>query len=358
MKIGILAHGKSVWMQHWANLLTQNGYEVHYFSFDSPTQSFPFHYHTFANTYLHGFTQFILIGKFLNEIQKKYNFNLFHAFYATNYGLTACLQKKVPVVVTFAGSDILIEPQRNHLFKWVDKFVAKRANAINAVSNQIKEKLIYNYKVSESKIRVFSEGVDLNLFSLLEKKHDESKIRIISTRNFYEIYDQETVFQAAVQILKQEENVEFYFFGDGPLKAKYIQIVKNKKLTKRVYFLGWQPREKIAHKLAESQIYISASRSDGTSTSLLEAMASGCFPVVSAIAANSNWIKHGENGFLFEIGSTEKLRELLLKAIANQEIRKKSMKINRELVSRYADENQVITKLENLYSLALSNWKS
>jgi len=345
-------------MQHWANLLTQNGHDVHYLSFDPSTQSFSFQYHTLANTYLHGFIQFILINRFINKIQKNYHFDLFHAFYATNYGLTACLQKKVPVVVTFAGSDILIEPQRNPLFNWVDKFVAKRADAINAVSYQIKEKLISEYKVNESKIWVFSEGVDLNLFSMLENRRNESKIRIVSTRNFYEIYDQETIFQAITQILKQKENLEFYFFGDGPLKEKYIQIIKRNELAGKVYFEGWQPREKIAKQLAESQIYISASRSDGTSSSLLEAMACGCFPVVSDIPANRNWIKQGENGFLFEVGSIEEFSELLLKAIKNQEKRKKAMKINRELVGRYADENKVLEKLENLYSLALSNWKS
>jgi len=43
-------------------------------------------------------------------------------------------------------------------------------------------------------------------------------------------------------------------------------------------------------------VYLSASRSDSTSQSLLEAMAAGALPVVSDIAGNREWVGEGERG--------------------------------------------------------------
>ena len=51
--------------------------------------------------------------------------------------------------------------------------------------------------------------------------------------------------------------------------------------------------------LSRAKIYISATKSDGTSLSLLEAMKLNCIPVVSNIVSNRSWILDGVNGYLF-----------------------------------------------------------
>ena len=52
--------------------------------------------------------------------------------------------------------------------------------------------------------------------------------------------------------------------------------------------------------LVRSKVYISATKSDGTALSLLEAMVYGAYPVVSDIPTNSCWIKDCINGRLFK----------------------------------------------------------
>jgi len=46
--------------------------------------------------------------------------------------------------------------------------------------------------------------------------------------------------------------------------------------------------------LARAEVYVSASHSDSTSQSLLEAMAAGALPVVSDIEGNREWVGYGE----------------------------------------------------------------
>ena len=53
--------------------------------------------------------------------------------------------------------------------------------------------------------------------------------------------------------------------------------------------------------LGQADIYVSTSLHDGTSVSLLEAMGSGAFPIVTDIPSNREWIHHGQNGFLVPV---------------------------------------------------------
>ena len=66
--------------------------------------------------------------------------------------------------------------------------------------------------------------------------------------------------------------------------------------------------------LHSGSCYISASLSDGTANSLLEAMAAGLFPIVSDIPANREWIADGENGMLFPPGDHMALARCLERA--------------------------------------------
>ena len=74
--------------------------------------------------------------------------------------------------------------------------------------------------------------------------------------------------------------------------------VESLNINSSVKFLGRVPHEEMPNLLAQADIYVSTSLHDGTSVSLLEAMGSGAFPVVTDIPSNREWIINGENGFL------------------------------------------------------------
>jgi glycosyltransferase involved in cell wall biosynthesis len=47
-------------------------------------------------------------------------------------------------------------------------------------------------------------------------------------------------------------------------------------------------------------LFVSVPESDGTSVSLLEAMAAGCLPILSDLPANREWVEDGRNGLLVD----------------------------------------------------------
>ena len=64
---------------------------------------------------------------------------------------------------------------------------------------------------------------------------------------------------------------------------------------------------------------LSASRSDGSSISLLEAMACGCPRWFPDIPGNREWVTPGENGWLFPLDNAEALAAAILNAIEQRD---------------------------------------
>ena len=75
-----------------------------------------------------------------------------------------------------------------------------------------------------------------------------------------------------------------------------------------------------------ADIYISPSHVDGSSVSLMEALACGLPALVSDIPANKEWVSEGINGWLFPDRDAGALAEKILAAMAQ---RKKFTQIGR-----------------------------
>ena len=62
--------------------------------------------------------------------------------------------------------------------------------------------------------------------------------------------------------------------------------------------------------------------SDGTATSLLEAMSCGLFPILSDIPQNADWVDASrQNGMVIPLDQPQKLADAFAKAIARPEVR-------------------------------------
>jgi glycosyltransferase involved in cell wall biosynthesis len=63
------------------------------------------------------------------------------------------------------------------------------------------------------------------------------------------------------------------------------------------------------------EFYLSTSKSDGSSVSLIEALSVGCIPIVSDFPTNLEWVWHGKNGLVFKNGSKSSLIKTLNNAL-------------------------------------------
>ena len=233
------------------------------------------------------------------RIIKEFKPDFVHAHFATSGGVTAWLSSgKVPYIITAHGSDVLTH-KKSRIWRFLFKRIFKKANLVNAVSNEIEE-FIQSLGIANEKIVTASVGVDVELFKT-ETKRDWSKLKLICTRAFEPVYNQKLIIEALNLLSREAIEFQMLFVGEGTTRQECEEIVAQYELDERISFMDRQPNGVLPDILAKYNYYISASLSDGTSVCLLEAMASGLIPIVSDIRSNRDWVVNGINGYLFAL---------------------------------------------------------
>jgi glycosyltransferase involved in cell wall biosynthesis len=367
MKICFFGNLQSIHLQRTARSFVYKGHEV-YIITREPSEIADVHVHVFVShsissffykipiiarlfCSLHKYFEINRLKKFINKI----NPDLINAHFLTDYGISASKLNFHPLVITCWGSDILIAPAKfgeKHV-KEMEKALT-RADLVIVTSRYMKEKLI---KMGIKKnIIVNPSGVDVSQFNPCGKKINTikekfgSKKIIISTRNLEPIYDVECLIKAFSYVIKQNNNVILLICGGGSLENNLKRLANNLGMDKYIHFLGNISYERMPDYLRSADIYVSTSLSDGTSISLLEAMACGVFPIVTDIPGNRPWVTYGKNGFLFEKGDYDKLSELILKSISREDMIKNAAKINQEIINEQGNWEKNSRAMEETYS--------
>jgi len=117
---------------------------------------------------------------------------------------------------------------------------------------------------------------------------------LLSNRMHEDVYDLPTVIEGAARVLAAHPHAQLVLAGDGSRRAALEQLAASRLPRARYRFVGRLAPTELASWLARADVYVSASHSDSTSQSLLEAMCSGALPVVSDIEGNREWVGHGD----------------------------------------------------------------
>jgi glycosyltransferase involved in cell wall biosynthesis len=110
----------------------------------------------------------------------------------------------------------------------------------------------------------------------------------------------------------------------------------------------WMARDELTHQLASSDIYVSCSASDATSVSLLEAMAAGCYPIVSDLPANREWITDRVNGALFPVGDNRALAQQIIDAANDPQKRERARLANNDVIRKRALWRHNMSRVEDI----------
>jgi len=205
-----------------------------------------------------------------------------------------------------------------------------------------------------TKTTVLPMGVDESFFKVGKRGNRSPGKRdsvILSNRNLQPIYNVSQLIKAIPMVLEENPNAKFWVAGEGREKEDLKNKVVELGVSSSVQFLGRIPHEKMPDLLGDTDIYVSTSTTDGTSVSLLEAMASGAFPVVTDISANREWITDGKNGFLVPTGNEAFLAKKIVEALGRPELRATALERNRTLVEEKGALRDHARQLSNLYAI-------
>lgn len=184
-------------------------------------------------------------------------------------------------------------------------------------------------------------GIDLNRWT--RNEYPPEPVRIICTRGFMPVYNNEYLIEGLSRMPVDLPEFTVTFVSNGPLLSDVrhrADTLLPQPLRDKVEFLDGVSDETLKSLVGQSHIYVSLSRSDGTSISLLEALSCGLFPVLSDIPQNREWIDtHSNNGYLVPLDHPSLLAEALTNAIRRHDIRRSASATNRHLIEAHADSH-------------------
>jgi glycosyltransferase involved in cell wall biosynthesis len=177
--------------------------------------------------------------------------------------------------------------------------------------------------------------------------------RLLSTRMHEPVYDLPTILEGVAPLFRRHPHLTLDVAGDGSLRGEMERLAAATLPAGRFRFLGRLDPDALAAALAEAEFYLSASLSDSTSLSLLEAMACGALPVVSDLAGNREWVGEGEGARLFEPGDRAGLAAALERALAAPDWCELARRRNEAVIAERGDWDTQMAKIEALFECAV-----
>lgn len=193
------------------------------------------------------------------------------------------------LVATSWAFDILVDAQKSIKKRRCIGNVLKNAELLLFDNPWILEKAKEIADLNVSRSSVFPWGVDTDLFSPAQERISLSKnpFLIFHNRTLDKIYRPSLLLSAFKIATREKANFRLRLVATGPLAQKTRQLARRLELDDKIDWIPPVNNRQLPALLHEASLYTSASYSDGTSISLLEAMACGLPVVVPALPSNA-----------------------------------------------------------------------
>jgi glycosyltransferase involved in cell wall biosynthesis len=273
----------------------------------------------------------------IRRIAKTFKPDMVIAERTTSYGFLAALTGIKPVAIAQQGiTDLWPHNSPLYIFKkMLQDYAFRKADLIHAWG-EVMANHMEKSKVDMAKVLVLPKGINLEHFKFQDNQDNPSIIAIV-TRALEPEYKHIKILKAFAILKKKNIPFRLTIIGDGSMRKSLEKLVVDLNIEKEVVFRGRTPNDEVAILLQESNFYISMPATEGVSASLFEAMASGCFPVVTDLPGNRCWIRNHENGILVPKGRFKILAEEIQFAFERNLWRKTVVNRNRIFIEENAN---------------------
>lgn len=262
-----------------------------------------------------------------------------------------------PLLVMCWGSDVLVTPQRSPWLRWVTGFTLRRAEKVLADCGAVKDRVTELSGLPPERIVTLPYGIDLGAYGedrtplgLRDRLGWRGCRVLISVRSLEPGHGTLVLFEALRRVLRELPDVRAILLGDGSLRRTLERMAQSAGLDGKIHFGGQVAEELVPAYFREADLYVSAALSDGTSVSLLGAMASGLPVVVTDGAGNREWVRPGVHGWLTPPGDPAALAAALREALTMDPARRQRIgSFNSVEVRKRADWRRNFGRLLEAY---------
>lgn len=230
------------------------------------------------------------------------NVRIVQTFFESSDLWAGLISKTVPgVQLIWSRRDMGILRSRMHSTAY--KLMAALPDAVFAVSELVRQYCIDQDGIDPVRVRTIYNGIDPSLWperpGTSPADLDGQSFHVTTVGNIRHVKGHDVLLRAAAEVLQRFPRTSFSIGGDV-LEPEYFrslqQIARELGITDRVRFLGGLTN--LPEHLAQADIFVLPSRSEGLSNALLEAMAASLPVVATAVGGNPETVVEGVTGII------------------------------------------------------------
>ncbi len=371
MRIGITCYptygGSGVVATELGIELAARGHDVHFISYAMPVRiteaSGRIHFHEveMLNYPLFDHPPYTLaLATAMANVAVNESLDLLHVHYAIPHSVSAYLARAMlkprplPFVTTLHGTDItLVGLDRSYLP--ITRFSIEESDGVTAISEYLREVTQREFEVRHP-VEVIPNFVNCDVFRPANGKCRRAEFAphgekiLIHLSNFRPVKRVPDVVEIFSRV-RREMAAKLLMIGDGPDRTVAEWMVREKKLSADVIFLGKQ--NQVQELLCCGDVLLLPSEMESFGLAALEGMASGVPPICSRVGGVPEVFRDGVEGFLVEARDIQTMAARALEILGNPERQAEMSRAARQRALRHFCSNNIIPLYEDLYRRVL-----
>lgn len=237
---------------------------------------------------------------------------------------------------------------KSPLQKSLNSFFYKNVDYVISVSHASKNDILKLFPFLSNKTKVIPVGLEpISKIEKIDLKPQDCQ-HIVHVGGFTFEKNHEGILRIFQPLLRSNQKIHLHLVGDGPLKSKIEQEVKNLGLASRITFYGFVNNPLSYIKAAN--VFILPSIIEGLPAVILEAM----FCKIPVIAYNVGGIGeivvNGKTGWLIEKNDESGFKHTLDKVLGSSETNFSKIEIARKMVTDNYSNELITERFLNCYN--------
>ena len=363
MRLGLIAN-RSIHTQRYARKLLEMGHEVYLIGFGAEQVPMPPGLRQLDSTaglpfWTRGKLRWPFWARAVRRTVLDLQPDVLHAHQVATGGWLGAATGYHPLLVTAWGSDLMVGARRSLPQRMLARWVLRRADYVTCVSQGLAEAAL-GLGAGAGRLEVAPWGVDTAVYHPSE---DRAALRrrlglgdgpvLLSVRSVKPVYNPLDIARAVLKVLGECPHAQFVIRShnsDSGLLGQFREIVRAGGAESSVRYVGDLSDERdIADLYRAADVAVSVPSSDGTPSSVLEALACGAVPVVSDLPSLLEWVEPGRDALVVPVHDLEALSAGIVRLLSEEGLCRSMAASGAELVRRRADSRVWMRRYEEIY---------
>lgn len=270
------------------------------------------------------------------------------------FTMIACKLAKVKTVLAIHGSvceSLSINRVKKFLFYLLEKFTVNSADIVYGVSDYVSSWKICkknNYFGTIYNITNFSNFSNISVREKMNFSDDDIVIVSTGRINIEKGYD---ILWETIKKIGKNNNFKYVIAGEGDYKKEFQKNIVDNGYEDKVFLVGFL--DDVSTILNGADIFVICTKHETLCISLLEAANAGLPLIASNVGGIPEIIDDGKEGYLISELTADEFAKKIVYLSNNKKIRDKMGKNAKIKLDKKFSENNITSKLDELYSKIL-----